>query len=107
MVYLGTIQVLNGSSVNNTTTGGTTFTISLVYKYLLLVTPSDAGVTYYISVDTGATLAATTNDYSVGISTSVQVKCPNGATANTVVAIRGAGGTGNVRVIGLYGVTQS
>lgn len=106
MEFLGTIQVLNGSSVNNTTTGGTTFTIPLYFPYILLVTPSDAGVTYYLRVDSAGN-AATTSDYSVGISTSIQIKAPIRATANTVVSIRGAGGTGNVSVYGLYGLAQS
>lgn len=106
MEYLGTIDVANGSSKNNTNCT-TPFTIPLKFTYILAVTPSGSTVTYFIRVGNDDALAATTDDFSIGELTSIQIAAQQNATALPVIAIRGGGGTGNVKIYGLYGRAQS
>ena len=105
MIYLGTIVIPSGSSANNTTTA-VPFTISQTYKYVLIVT-SSGPTSIYATVDTGASLAATTNDFALAPSASTQIACPVNDPGSTVVALRGNGGAGTAAVYGLYGIAQS
>lgn len=114
MLYLGTITVVSGSSVNNASQISGAFDIQGLWPRLLLVTPSSGATAFYIafgSYDRSSvpvpTFAATTNDFSVGLSTSVQITAPLPPGRNTVVAIYGQGGGGAVSVYGLWGQAQS
>ena len=106
MVPLGTVVATNGASVNNTTTG-TPFTIPPSWTYIVVITPTASGVTFRVRVSVGSGLAAGTTDYGVGEQTTVQFPCPRGFNVDTVVAIYGDGGGGNVRVLGNWGLAQS
>lgn len=106
MIYLGTIVAPSGSSANNTTTA-TPFTIYPTYPRVAVVTPTASGVTFHVAVGTGSSLAATTDDLGVAEQTTSQFQCPAGNPNATVVAIRGAGGSGSCQVYGLYGPAQS
>lgn len=110
MQFLGTIVTILNSSVNNTNTTGTTFTIPPKWPRILIVTPADTPAKgFNITVQTGSTLASTASEFNIAGSTSTQVSCPVGAQGNTVLAVFVAsGGTvGNVNVYGLWGPAQS
>lgn len=107
MVFLGNIVTQNGVSVNNRSTP-IPFTITSRYRYLLLVFPSGSLVTYRVTVDNLiSTLTATANDFAYPEQTAAQIACPPQSSQETICAILSSGGTGTVRVYGLFGQAQS
>lgn len=106
MVYLGALVVPSGgTSVNNDTTT-VPFTVSPIYRYLLVQTPASTGA-FDTRVATGSGLSSDTAEYAIAASSEEQIACPPTSGSLTVIAMQNSGSGGTVAVFGLYGPAGS
>lgn len=99
MEYLGTITTALLTPVENA------FDIPFYFKYLLLVTPSNAAE-YRVEVKSSAS-AADGDSFDVGNNTSTQLACPVGAAGETKISIYSDTAGLICKIYGLYDKAQS